>query len=280
MKAIKAFGLAAMLASGACGNSTDKSNEVVTDGTADDAVSELASCPPAAAAACGAGAVKDAAGNCQYSGADGVVVSGTARDFQSDRELNAAIVNFVDNATGKPTGICGKTDAMGKLAIKVPKGKKLAYATSYETAKETYQFNLQYDAASEEDFFSVSEVTAQLIPGLIGFTPDETKGIVAGTVLNQYGDSITADAAAHKLLVRTAKGNKAFYFKDDLPADIETQDRLNAENALFVVFDLAPGTQTLELTYDGAVTTTTDNQLAAFPDSVAISNIRCTACSR
>lgn len=277
MKSLTKVWFAAMLAVSACGgDSKDTIDKIVEDLPPPDQ-SAIATCPPSAAEACPAG-TKQAGTGCELSSGDLVTVSGTAVDFQSDRALNGAIVHLMDNDTGKPTGACGVTNASGELAFKVPKGKKIGFGTFYDGAKDTYQFNQFYDAAADENFFSVSSITAQLIPGLIGFSPDETKGIVAGTVYNKYGKAITDTSVTYK--VRVKGGSDAYYFNDDLPTDRETQPALNPADALFVAFDLEPGKQTLELLANGDVTATTDNVLFAFPDSVAISNITCTGCEK
>lgn len=276
MKSLMKFGVALVLAVAACADSKDTVDKIIEELPPPDQ-SAIATCPPSAAEACPAG-TKQAGTGCELASGDLVTITGTAQDFQSDRALNGAIVHVMDNDTGKPTGACGVSNASGGLAIKVPKGKKIGFGTFYDGAKDTYQFNQQYDADGDENFLSVSSITAQLIPGLIGFSPDETKGIVAGTVYNKYGKAITDDAVTYK--VRVKGGSDAYYFNDDLPTDRETQPALNPDDALFVAFDLEPGKQTLELLADGAVTTTTDNVLFAFPDSVAISNITCTGCEK
>lgn len=276
MKLAKAFWLAAVFAVAACNGSsdTDKTAEII-DEVLDDAT-PVASCPPEGATAC-SGETEQSGTDCVYTGSDAVTITGTAQDFQTDRALSGAVVNVMDNDTGKPTGICGITNGSGQVSIKVPKDKKVGIATVYTGAKDTYQFNLEYAEDSDEVFFSVSSITAQLIPGLIGTTPDETKGTVAGTVYNKYVSATTE--ADVDLLVRSKAGQEAYYFGDDgLPTNLEKQATLNPENALYVIFELEPGAQELELLYDGEVTDVTDNKLFVFPDSVSISNITCTNC--
>lgn len=277
MKSGMKFFFAAALALAACGGDDSSTDKTVKQEEQTPDQSAIATCPPSAAEACPSG-TKQAGSGCEFTGGELVTVTGTAVDFQSDRALNGAIVNVMDNDTGKPAGACGVTNASGELSIKVPKGKKIGFATFYDGAKDTYQFNLQYDEAGDEKFYSVSGITAQLIPALIGFSPDETKGIVAGTVYNKYGQAITDTEVTYK--VRVKGGDEAYYFNDDLPTDHDTQPSLNPDDGLFVAFDLNVGKQTLELTADGDVTATTDNVVFAFPDSVAISNIVCTGCEK
>jgi hypothetical protein len=276
MKLLKAIGLTGILAATACGGtSTDTKSVAKTDDTKTEAKSDIGTCPIKGEAACPAGTTANGA-NCEATGADLVTVSGVAQDFQSERALPGAVVAVLNNDTGAPTGVCGITDGAGKLNIKVPKGKKIGFSTSLlaEEAKDTYQFNLLYDTDSEEKFYSVSNITAQLIPGIIGEPLDPTKATVAGTVVNEAGAAITDTTGEYK--VKTKSGQKAYYFNDGVPSSSEK--KLNPDNALFVAFGLAPGKQELQLTYNGDVSEVTDNILFAFPDSIAISNIKCAAC--
>lgn len=277
----------ALLVVAACGGKDDAGTNTITDDQkqVQPPNPEVVSCPPKNATACPEGTVANGK-NCDAAAADAVTVRGVAKDFQSGNALAEAIVNILDNDTGAATGICGVTGNDGVLALKVPKGKKIGLVTVANGAKDTYQFNLQYPPADvtdqtltefEETFNSVSEITAQLIPGIIGFEPDPSKGIVAGTIFkNDYKTAVTYPV---EMKVRTTSGVEAFYFSDnDLPADKSTQPNLNPKNGLFVIFDVPAGKNTLEFLYAGAVSETTDNTLIAFPDSVAISNVVCTPC--
>ena len=281
MKSLKAIWMAAALIIAACG--TDEIKKVVADLEEEAAKSDIGTCPNKGAETCPAATVANGE-NCDASGDGLVTVSGTAQDFQSDRALSGAIVSVLNNDTGEPTGVCGKTDSAGKLAVKVPKGKKVAFSTSKleDQAKDTYQFNITYTTDSDETFFSVSNITAQLIPGIIGEPLDPTKATVAGTVYNMFGKAITTattpSGAPISYKVRTKSGQKAYYFDDGIPNSDETELNTKSGDSLFVAFGLVPGKQELELTYNGVVTAVTDNTLFAFPDSIAISNITCTKC--
>lgn len=285
----KLMAAAGLLFMAACGGKEESNTDTITDTDGKQQAQppnpEVVSCPPKNAAACPEGTVANGK-NCDAAAADAVTLRGTAKDFQSGNALAGAIVNILDNDTGAATGICGVTGNDGTLALKVPKGKKIGLVTVAQGAKDTYQFNLQYPPADvtdqtltefEETFNSVSEITAQLIPGIIGFEPDPTKGIVAGTIFKS--DYKTAVTYPVEMKVRTTGGVEAFYFSDnDLPADKNTQPHLNPKNGLFVIFDVPAGKNTLEFLYAGAVSETTDNTLIAFPDSVAISNVVCVPC--
>jgi hypothetical protein len=101
-----------------------------------------------------------------------------------------------------------------------------------------------------------------------------------GTVLNKYASPTTE--ADVPLQVRAQSGEEAFYFVSNesgvLPINHEAQASLNPGNALFAIFDLAPGVHQLELLYDGDVTDTTDGTLVVFPDSVSLTNLICNYC--
>lgn len=281
MKSLKAIWLAAALMVTACGGDDPKT--VAAEEEIEDPKSDIGTCPIKGAAACPEGTVANG-DNCEASGDGLATVNGVAQDFQSDRPLSGAIVAVLNNDSGEPTGVCGKTDSAGKISIKVPKGKKVAFSTSLleDGAKDTYQFNITFTTDSEETFFSVSNITAQLIPGIIGEPLDPTKATVAGTVYNMFGKAITTtttpSGAPISYKVRTKSGQKAYYFDDGIPNSDETELNTKSGDSLFVAFGLLPGKQELELTYNGVVTAVTDNVMFAFPDSIAISNIICTKC--
>lgn len=271
----KALLFAAALA--ACSTTSAVEQNLEEEKLDEDPVSELATCPPKGAAACAAGTVKSG-DKCDAEGADTVTITGKVSDFQSERALGGAVVNFVDNDTGKPNGICGVAASNGALTIKVPKDKRVGFVATIEGAKDTYQFNVVYDKDQEDVFNSVSNITAQLIPGIIGKSLDETTGTAAGQILNKYGDTTTDTT---EIFVSSASGKKAYYFNDDdTPVDLETQPKLNSKNGLFVIFDLKPGKNEITMTYGGSVSTVTDNSLFAFPDAIAISNITCSDCEK
>lgn len=271
----KALIFSALLAG--CSATTAVEQNLEEDKLEEDPVSELASCPPKAAAACGAETVKSG-DKCEYSGAESVTITGKVADFQSERALGGAVVNFVDNDTGKPNGICGVAASNGSLTIKVPKDKRIGFVAYVEGAKDTYQFNVIYDKDQEDVFNSVSNITAQLIPGIIGKPIDETTGTAAGQILNKYGDTTTDTT---EILVASASGKNAYYFNDeDLPVDQASQAKLNPKNGLFVMFDLKPGKNEITMKYAGTVSEVTDNTLFAFPDAIAISNVTCTLCEK
>ncbi len=286
-KKTNAFLLACLLSMAACGGTTD----TVTDIDDDDddfqeEVSPIASCPPADTGACPAGTVAEGTG-CVLTGDDLVTVNGVVNDFQTDSPVPGAVVTVLDNATGKSTGACGITDSAGKITYKAPRGTKIGLATHEDDQKDTYQFNVQYPAVPTTDtsvttfddsLISVSKLTAQLIPGIATVQIDPTKAIVAGTVYKSDGSKAVdyEDVVMHV----SAGGVEANYFSDnDLPAPKTSVESLNPSNGLFVLFNLPTGAQTIEFTFAGEVSATTDNTLVSFPDSVAISNITCVDCN-
>jgi hypothetical protein len=290
MKLNKAFIFAAMFALAGC-DTTDTTNPVDTTNPDDeDQLSIIATCPPSAAESCPSGTTADGT-SCVLTGDDMVTVSGAINDFQSKRPLKpGAVLNIVDNATGKPTGACTVAGADGAVSFVVPRGEKIGVATSAKGQKDTYQYHLQWPGefatgvtatadTFTTDFLSVSEITSQLIPGIIGVELDLTKGIVAGTVYKSEQRE-AVDYEDVEMRVRISAENEAFYFDNGgLPTSRENQDALNAANGLFVVFDVPTGTsQTLEFEFAGEVSATTNNTFVAFPNSVAISSIICTDC--
>jgi hypothetical protein len=280
MNPFRTLPLAALCALVSCSSAESTIDSAINDMTPSETKADVATCPPAGAAACVGGTAANGTA-CEYTGSNAVIMHGTAKDFQSERELANTVVHIIDNATGLPTGICGVTDSQGRLDVKVAKGKTVGYATAIEGAKNTYHFNVKFNEDGDEDFLSVSDITAQLIPGIIGRETNSEMGTVAGTVYNKYGDPVTDTASEKPMKVSTVSGSDAYYFNDKkLPVNLADQPALNPQNALFVAFDLAPGAQSLKLTYGGAVSDVTSNTLVAFPDAVAITNIVCASCTK
>jgi hypothetical protein len=286
----KAFLFSGALALAACAGDIDTNiiDDVPEDETPEETLSLVATCPTAEGETCPDGTVANGTA-CDYDGDDAVVVNAAVEDFQTDNRLSSAVVSVVSNETGDPLGPCAVSNSDGEVTIKMQRDEWVGIAVARRNQKDTYQFNLRFPAEATADteidygrFLSVSNVTAMLIPGIIGYEPDPANGIVAGEV--RMADGVTAigsdeDYADADMYVSTAAGVDAFYFGDDgLPTGHDNQDQLNVENSLFVLFDVVEGKHTLNLTIDGVAQDMAANTLVAKPDSVAISNITCTSC--
>ncbi len=173
---------------------------------------------------------------------DTVTVKGVVVDSLSvDKKLADIYVHVVDNDTGTPfKGLCTRTAQDGSFELTgVPKGVYIGFVTAGANRKDTYTFNRLMDSDRDDDVIrSVSEDTYMLIPGLLGVTQSDDKGIVAGGVY----DATTGDGVADAV-VETDKGDKAYYF-GDAGTPVKNRDATNTDGS-FVFLNVDPGKITI-----------------------------------
>ena len=110
-----------------------------------------------------------------------VTFKGELVDFQTKAPVEGADIAVLDNATGKPTGVTGKSGAKGMVELQLPATPaKVGFKVSMADNKDTYQFNIDAGPKETERLWLVSVLTYTVVPKLAGITVDKTKGIVAG----------------------------------------------------------------------------------------------------
>ena len=136
-------------------------------------------------------------------------VNATAIDFETDEPVEDATVElFYGNTVyGAPDGSY-TSDGAGAFTGSVPTCTPYAYRVSTDPdiglTKVTIKANQIEDAAaSVAEFTSVSLDTYNVIPALLGVSPDVDKGIVAGTAYDCAGEKLEFS----QVIVTDADGN-------------------------------------------------------------------------
>jgi hypothetical protein len=209
-------------------------------------------------------------------------LSGDVRDFETDEEVSDATVEIWhgDAVGGAPDSVA-TSDASGRVGgLEVPNCTPITYKTTTDAAlgetKPTIEAHAVYEGSGldEDGFNSVSTTTYQIIPSLLGVSPEPDKGIIAGTA---YDVSDTKIEGA-QVIVTDSSGNIAGpsvvkYFVEDFP---NREQEYTSPDGLWVAVNVPPGTWNVEMYIaDGAgnhlLMGSTVVEVAA--DSINVSNI-------
>jgi hypothetical protein len=108
------------------------------------------------------------------------------KDFQNKTDVAGATVEVylsLDHFNAHaPDATSAKTDAMGHASLMVPPGSyRVIFRTTADpaTTVETIEFNRAYN---DPERYSVSQDTKVTIQAVLGLIPDDTLGVVAGSV--------------------------------------------------------------------------------------------------
>lgn len=213
---------------------------------------------------------------------DPIDLSGEVKDFESDEEVSDATVEIwhADAVGGAPDSV-STSDASGAVSgLEVPNCTPVTYKVTTDAAlgetKPTIEAHAVYqgDGSDADDFNSVSTTTYQIIPSLLGVSPQPDKGIIAGTAYDVNEQKIEGA----QVVVTDASGNipsssVVKYFVDDFP---NRNQAYTSADGLWVAVNVPPGTWNVEMYIaDGAgghlLMGSTVVEVAA--DSINISNI-------
>jgi hypothetical protein len=211
-----------------------------------------------------------------------VVASGTATvlDFQSDEPVEEAAVQvwYSDDVTTTVDDE-GESAADGTVSLDLQVCKAIAYKTAKDPALgetvDTYEAHQIVEPAEpvEVEFNSVSTVTYNIIPSLLGISPTPGLGIIAGTAFDCDDEPIENA----RVEVRDASGNAidgviVKYFVDDFPNRDQPD---TSPDGLWVAIDVPPGevTVVLQTQQGGEVVIAGQTVVQSYPDSINISNI-------
>ena len=186
-------------------------------------------------------------------------MTGMVEDFETGDEVEEATVEIFHNNDPTSTPDQSLTsDGDGAISGEWPLCAPVAYSTYTDPAlgdtKVTFQVNEIYGYSEEKKgsgpsavdvtLNSVSSSTYQVIPSLLGVSPDIDKGVVAGTVYDLNGDPvygaqvIAVDSAGNipeSLVVK--------YFVDEFP---NRDQEWTSEDGLFVMVNVPTGDWSLE----------------------------------
>ena len=152
------------------------------------------------------------------------IVNGTIKDFENSQPVENAIVSLYltagDAVNNKPAAMSTPSDAMGNYTITVPKGHyRVTFGNQGGMALSNgqpvstipaYEFNRVY---SDKERAAVKKTTKEAIAGIVSIIPDDSLGVVAGSV-HDCGDKILggAEVSLSKTSSPYDSSSLVFYF--------------------------------------------------------------------
>ncbi len=211
-----------------------------------------------------------------------VPMTGVVLDFQDDVPVEEATTEFfwsdlyiagssdqmvVSDESGIVTGVARTCDPYTYSTYTDPDLE--------ETVLTIQAHNVMPPGASiSDDLNSVSTLTYQLIPGLLGVVVAPGKGVVAGTV---YGCDRDGDPVEFAQVIAREKGGDyledqdVFYFQNEFP---DQNQEWTSDDGLWIIANVPESELTIEVwTWNGTeheLRGTTD--LVIIPDSINIAN--------
>ncbi len=207
--------------------------------------------------------------------------TGKVLDFQEDEKVVGAAVQIFNNddPNGSPDSI-GVTDQNGDVTVDVPTCQPSAYRVSTEDGdtKVTFEVHQMYEpdggSGVSSEFNSVSRVTYNIIPALLGISPDADKSIIAGTAFDCNEEPIEGAQVVVKVDGEIPQSLIVKYFVDDFPN--RDQPHTSADG-LWVAVNVPTGDATVELwgiPVGGTdLTMLASTSLPTVADSINISNM-------
>lgn len=222
-----------------------------------------------------------------------VVANGMVEDFQDEIPVAQATVDlWFDDVVDSSTDSQALSDNSGIISIDAIACQKMAYRVTTDVAltptKTTYKAHHIYPpepdgTVDEAEFVSVSDVTYQLIPTILGVTVDPDKAIIAGTAYDVMRDSATStDIDAGKIegaqvVVYDENGEipdtlSVNYFTENFP---DRNQEWTSGDGLWVAANVPPGNLTVEMwgMVGGELTLLGATELFSEADSINISNV-------
>jgi len=181
--------------------------------------------------------------------------AGEVEDFETGDEVPDATVEiyFSDTTTGS-LDYEGTSDADGKLSGSLTTCTPFSYRVSTDPALEETVTTIQaheiagfVSDGSEQAprFYSVSTTTYNIIPSLLGVTPEPGKGIAAGTAYDcgenpvEFIQVLARDSSGEII-----EGQVVKYFRQDFP---NRDQYWTSADGLWVIINLPPDTVTVEM---------------------------------
>ncbi|MDP8223956.1 MAG: hypothetical protein P9L99_11400 [Candidatus Lernaella stagnicola] len=219
-------------------------------------------------------------------------LSAYVRDFQTKAEVQGAIVELVDNATGIALGSAWKTESAsgeGQGYVEFTNVPDELDQVGVRVTKEgnhpTYQY--YFDVGSvDEEFLLVSRSTSSLVAGLLGLALDPEAGFAAGAIY--WGDPSDENPVGCAVVQTDPDPIDGIYYfgPDNLPNPARNVDPnvpenaanstgVNPQNGYWIGINIAAGT-TVDVTATGGTNRDVVESVTipmSFPDSVTIANI-------
>ena len=209
-----------------------------------------------------------------------VTMNGSVIDFESDDPVEAASIElFYSNTVYGAPDQSYTSDASGNFTGSVPTCTPYSYRVSTDpdlgATKVTIESSqIEGATATTSEYNSVSIDTYNVIPALLGISPDIDKGIVAGTAYDCAGEPLEFA----QIIVTDANGNVpesevVRYFVDNFPSRLQ---EWTSEDGLFVVVNIPQGDWLVNMyVSDGAGghLLMAQSPVKVFADSINISSV-------
>lgn len=220
-------------------------------------------------------------------------ISGFVQDFENETAVaSATVALFLDDSVDTPD-VTATSDVNGDVIVTggtsctpityrvTTEGGPVATKTTYK-AHQVYSYptGATIEGAT---FTSVSDVTYQLIPGILGIEVQPELAIIAGTAFDVSRDpSLPPDDDSGKLegvqvVVYDADGNipdtlQVNYFVENFPA---REQQATSADGLWVAANVPPGDLTVEMwgVVGGELVKLGASRLRSEADSINIANI-------
>jgi hypothetical protein len=207
--------------------------------------------------------------------------TGIVEDFETGDEVPDATLElwWADSTTGavdqetissESGAVSGTLMSCTPFSYRTSTDADLEETVTTIQAHEVYGFRTDdHDAA----FYSVSTTTYNIIPSLLGVTPEPGKGIAAGTAYDCNGDPvefvqvITKDSDGN-----IVEGQIVKYFREEFP---NRDQYWTSDDGLWVIVNIPPGTVSVEmygLNAAGEHELLGTTILEVVPDSINIAN--------
>ena len=209
-----------------------------------------------------------------------ISIAGAVIDFETDEPVaDASIEVYYSNTVYGAPDQSYTSDGAGNFSGTVPSCTPYAYRVSTDpdlgATKVTIEAS-QIDGltATSSEYNSVSIDTYNVIPALLGISPDIDKGIVAGTAYDCAGEPLEFA----QIVVTDADGNipeseVVRYFVDSFPSRLQ---EWTSEDGLFVVVNIPEGDWTVNMYVadgNGGHLLMAQSPVKVFADSINISSV-------
>jgi hypothetical protein len=186
---------------------------------------------------------------------------GTATDFEEETpEDNREITLWFDDVVDGTPDFFQEVGDDGTVTFEAPVCQPISYLAApvpgLEDAKPTYKVHQIYGpTTTEAEFISVSSDSYNVIPAILGITPDPTKSIIAGTAFDctRSPDTLSDidDGKMENVQIRVSnldgsvpEGVAVRYFIENFP-DRDQPD--TSPDGLFVAINVPPGDMRVEM---------------------------------
>jgi hypothetical protein len=218
-------------------------------------------------------------------------INARVEDFEEDTPVSSATVAvWTDDVVDGQPDTTATSDNNGNVTFDGPSCSSTAYRVTTDggptATKTTFKAHQIYPAPTgntieDATFVSVSDVTYQLIPGILGVSVDPDKAIIAGTAYDCGRDAAQNDddnkITGAQVIVYDEDGNipdtlQVNYFTENFPD--RDQEQTSADG-LWVASNVPPGNLRVELwaSVGGELTLLGATELVSEADSINIGNI-------